>query len=165
MPYTCACCGEVHEELPDMGFDMPAHATAIPEEEWADRVELDTDSCIVDGEDFFIRTVLLIPIHDSDEHLGFGVWVSQKKESFETYMENFYSADIGPFFGWFSNELMFGGQSTLNLKTMAYFQGDGLRPYIELEPTDHPLSVAQSNGISLKEAWNFIHLYIGPKIT
>ena len=98
---------------------------------------------MVDDEYYFIRGVIKIPIHDYEQDLGFGVWVSQKKENFETYLENYDTPDIGPFFGWLSNEFKFGGVSTLSLKTMAYFQGDGQRPLIELDESDHPLSVAQ----------------------
>jgi hypothetical protein len=57
---------------------------------------------------------------------------------------------------------MFGGEPTLNLKTMVHFQGKGLRPKIELEPTDHPLAMAQQNGLSLDEAWAFLHERLDP---
>ena len=160
MTYTCTCCGEIHENLPDLVFDRPTLAAAIPAEEFADRAQLDEDLCIVDEEHYFIRGVLRVPIHEHEEDLGFGVWVSQKKENFETYVDNFDSTDIGPFFGWLSNEFMYGGQSTISLKTMAHFQSEGFRPLIELEDTDHPLSVAQREGISLDDAWTFAHEYL-----
>jgi len=160
MTYTCSCCGEVHEDLADITFDRPGYAANIPEAEQTDRVVLNEDLCSVDGEHYFIRGVLKIPIHDYEEDLGFGVWVSQKKENFESYIDNYDTAEIGPFFGWLSNEFMFGGKPTTNLKTMAHFQGNGLRPLIELEESDHPLSIAQKNGISLDEAWRIAHDYL-----
>ena len=160
MTYTCSCCGKVHDDLPDIAFDRPGYAADVPEEEQSDRVKLDDDLCAVDGEYYFIRGVLKIPIHDNDEGLGFGVWVSQKYENFETYLNNYDTSEIGPFFGWLSNEFMFGGEPTTSLKTMAHFQGDGLRPLIEVEETDHPLSVAQRNGISLDDAWRIAHNYL-----
>ena len=160
MTYTCTCCGEVHDDLPDLSFDRPAYAAAVPDEEFTDRVHLDENLCIVDDEHYFIRGVLLVPIHESEQNLGFGVWVSQKKENYETYIENFDSADIDPFFGWFSNDLMYGGVHTQSLKAMAHFQGKGLRPLIKLEETEHPLSIAQREGISLDEAWTFAHEYL-----
>ena len=158
--YTCSCCGEVHDDLPDISFDMPGYAADVPEEEQEDRVKLDEDLCVVDGEYYFIRAVLKIPIHDNDEDLGFGVWVSHKKENFETYLNNYDTSEIGPFFGWLSNEFMFGGKPTTSMKTMAHFQGNGLRPVIEVEESDHPLSVAQRNGISLDDAWRIAHEYL-----
>ncbi|WP_416224021.1 DUF2199 domain-containing protein [Thiohalophilus sp.] len=31
MTYTCASCGEVHDDLPDLSFDRPSYAAAVPE--------------------------------------------------------------------------------------------------------------------------------------
>ncbi|MBF9221788.1 DUF2199 domain-containing protein [Hymenobacter ruricola] len=159
MSYKCHCCGEIHQDLPDIGIDKPFLATEILEEDWPGRVELTADTCIIDGKDFFIRGVLIIPVHEDENGLGFGVWVSQKKENFQTYVENSDSAEIGPYFGWFANEL--GPYApTLSLKTMAHFQGNNQRPLIELEPTDHPLSIDYQNGISIERAWEIVHEYM-----
>lgn len=43
------------------------------------------------------------------------------------------------------------------LKTMAHFRTNGLRPWIEVEPTDHPLAVDQCEGIRLAKAWEIVH--------
>lgn len=161
MTYTCVSCGEVHEDLPDLSFDRPSYAADIPDDEFEKRVKLNEDLCVIDDEYYFIRGVLKIPIPENEQDLGFGVWVSQKKENFETYLDNYDTPDIGPFFGWLSNEFKFGGEPTLNLKTMAHFQGDGQRPLIELDESDHPLSMAQRNGISIDEAWKIVHEYLG----
>jgi hypothetical protein len=34
-----------------------------------------------------------------------------------------------------------------------------MRPLIELERTNHPLAVAQSEGITLAKAWEIVHFY------
>jgi hypothetical protein len=160
MSYVCSCCGEIHEDLPDLAFDRPTSAHHIPVKERPKRVRLDDDVCIVDEEHYFIRGVIEIPIHDHPDTFGIGAWVSLKPENFQTYVEHFDSAEIGPFFGWLSNEIWFGGAPTLNLKTMAHFRGGGLRPSIELETTDNPLARAQRDGISLDGAWAFVHEHV-----
>jgi hypothetical protein len=38
----------------------------------------------------------------------------------------------------------------VNLKTMVHLRDNGLRPLVELEPTDHPLAVEQRTGITLE---------------
>jgi hypothetical protein len=38
----------------------------------------------------------------------------------------------------------------MNLKTMVHLRDDGIRPFIEIEPSDHPLSVEQQGGISVE---------------
>ncbi len=159
LSYRCATCGGLHEDLPHLGIDKPDPWWDVAEKEREARVELTSDTCIIDGEHFFIRGVIEIPVHDYPDPFGFGVWVSQKRENFFEYAEHPYSAEIGPFFGWFCTRLTCYSESTLLLKTMAHFRGGGLRPAIELEPTDHPLAVDQREGIGLRRAWEIIHHY------
>lgn len=162
MSYICSWRGQPHDGLPDLAFDKPDYAHDVPQNEWAHRVRLEEDLCIVDEEHHFIRGFIEIPIQGHSETLGIGAWVSQKPENFWTYVEHFDSSEIGPFFGWLSNDFAFGGESTLHLKTMVHFQGQGLRPRIKLEPTSHPLAKAQQEGIRLEAAWSFIHKYLDP---
>lgn len=161
MSYTCATCGRQHGDLPHIGSAAPY--------QWADRFRKDPkslltdDLCIIEGRDFFVRGVIEIPVRDYEPGFGWGVWVSHKKENFETYREHFDSADIGPFFGWLSTEIAYYGVSTLELKTMAHYRSGGVRPRIVLEESTHPLSVQQREGIGLAEAWRIVHYYEGVK--
>jgi hypothetical protein len=149
----------MHDDLPHMGMDYPDYYFGVPEEERERRVELTSDTCIIDQEDFFIRGVIEIPVQDYPHPFGFGVWVSQKKENFYTYLENSDSEEIGPFFGWLSNNIAYYPENTVSLQTMAHFRSGGLRPRIELEPTDHPLAIDQRNGITMAKAWEIVHFY------
>lgn len=158
--YICTVCGQHHGDLPHVAFDMPLYAREIPEMERPARVFLTDDLCSVDSEHFFIRGVLEIPVHDYPEEFGFGVWVSQKEENYRAYADSGESNEIGPFFGWLSNEIAFYPERTLSLKARAHFRGNGLRPFIRLEPTDHPLAVDQRKGIALARAWEIVHYYI-----
>jgi len=160
MSYRCTTCGELHEDLPDIGMDYPDHYWDVPEEERDHRIELTSDTCIIDDKDFFIRGVIEILIHDYPERFGFGVWVSLKRENFYTYLENFDSSEIGPFFGWLCTSISYYSEETLLLKTMAHFRGETLRPSIEVELTEHPLAEDQHNGISLEKAWEIVHTYM-----
>jgi hypothetical protein len=157
MRFRCAICGEEHTDLPHIGSSAPF--------QWADELANDPESlltkdlCIIEGRDFFVHGVIEIPVHDYEHEFGWGVWVSHKKENFETYRENFDSAGIGPFFGWLCTELDYYSDSTLELKTMAHYRGGGLRPRIALWESDHPLYGQQRGGISLSEAWKIVHHY------
>lgn len=159
MSFECGTCGETHEGLPHIGFQYPDPYFDIPEHERERRVIASTDLCSIDDEQFFIRGVIYIPVHGQEEDFGFGVWVSQKKENFQTYRDNYDSDQIGPFFGWLSTRLICYADDTFCLKTMAYFRGANERPSIVVEPTDHPLSIDQRNGISLERAWELVHHY------
>lgn len=157
MAYRCTTCGKVHDDLPHPGADKPDPWWNVPEHEREGRIYLTADVCVIDDVQFFIRGVIEIPVHDYPEPFAFGAWVSQKRENFQTYLENWTSKDIGPFFGWLSTRIAFYEEDTFLLKTMAYFRGEKLRPFIELEPTEHPLAIDQRNGITLEKAWDIVH--------
>jgi len=159
MSYVCSVCGAKHDDMPHIVIDKPDMWWDVPEDEREQRIEFTSDTCVIDNEDFFIRGVIEIPIHDYPNIFGFGIWVSQKRENFSIYRANFDSSEIGPFFGWLCNSIPYYKQDTLFLKTMAHFRGEGLRPSIEIEETDHPLSGDQRNGITLKKAWQIVHFY------
>src|SRR5437868_12120441 len=131
MTYQCTHCGQTHDDLPDLVSDRPHQWWSVPEVEREDRIELNSDCCIIDKTDYFIRGVLEIPLIDDPGRFGYGVWVSQKKENFLNYVANHESADIGPFFGWLCTHLPMYQPDTLLLKTMAHFCGGKLRPTIE----------------------------------
>ena len=53
-----------------------------------------------------------------------------------------------PYFGWLSTRLELYPE-TMSLKTHVHTRPVGQRPFIELEPTDHPLAVEQRSGITM----------------
>jgi hypothetical protein len=164
MAYRCTTCGQSHEGVPDLGFRWPDPYFGVPESERAARVKGSTDTCAIDGEAFYIRGVILIPIVGMSDHFGLGVWVSQKHENFQTYLDNFDSSEIGPFFGWLSNSIPFYELDTWAMKAMAHFQGHNQRPLIELAPCDHPLYLDYSQGIDLERAWSIAHTHARPSV-
>lgn len=119
------------------------------------------DFCVVNGEDFFVRCVLEMPIVDlSGERFGYGVWASLSKVNFDIYKETFKSGaqgSLGPWFGWFSNSLK-AYPETLGLKCNVQPRDGNARPLIELEPTDHPLAIEQREGISLDRLFEIYEL-------
>jgi hypothetical protein len=60
----------------------------------------------------------------------------------------------GPFFGWLCSDLSIYPQ-TFGLKCTVRLQNRGIRPSIELEPTDHPLAIEQRNGITMDRVKEF----------
>jgi len=136
--------------MPSFGTDAPLSYYDIPEEERANRCDLGTDGCVIDEEWFFVRGCIEIPVHGRDEPLSWGAWVSLSRTSFAEWMSCFplkERAHIGPFFGWL-NAWLKPYPNTVSLKTKVHLRDNGIRPYIELEPTDHPLSVEQRTGIT-----------------
>ena len=64
---------------------------------------------------------------------------------------------IVPFFGWLCTSLP-AYPETLHLKTMVHLRDYGIRPYVELEATDHPLAVEQRNGITMERVQEIVDL-------
>ncbi|MEM7223561.1 MAG: DUF2199 domain-containing protein [Pseudomonadota bacterium] len=157
LTYTCGCCGEVHKGLPDFGFDSPDFYWDVPETERDRRSTLDNNFCSIDGEYFFVRCVLEIPIIGTEDSFGWGVWSSLSETNYKRYQDVFLAdqrSGEGPYFGWLSNRLPFYPE-TLQLSQKVHPQDDNMRPLLELEPTDHPLAVDQREGMPMERAIEF----------
>jgi len=149
--YECRSCGQVHEGPPiSYGVDAPALWYEIPEAERAARTELTSDLCVVDDQHFFILGNVEIPIIGSKEPFAWSVWVSLSLTNFQRTVKLWKKKGREkepPYFGWLSTQLPCYPE-TLNLKTHVHTRPVGQRPFIELEPTAHPLAVEQREGIS-----------------
>ncbi|RDU35639.1 DUF2199 domain-containing protein [Neobacillus piezotolerans] len=160
--YACSCCGHYHEELPrSYGTPAPVYYYYIDPEEREDKFELSDDLCVMDNEHFFIRGCIEIPILGTEEHFIWGVWVSLNEANFNKVKEYWDKQEqLEPMFGWLSTELSCY-PDTVNLKAMTHFRPDGIRPFIELEPTDHPLAVEFREGITLERVKEIAEYYCG----
>lgn len=149
--FKCNSCDQIHEGVPTFGAKAPLSYFEIPEAERDARCDLGSDDCVIDGERFFVRGCVDIPVHGEKDPFTWGVWVSLSRESHLKWLECFGKekrAQIGPFFGWL-NAWLKPYPDTVNLKTRVHLRDNRARPYIELEPTDHPLAVEQREGISM----------------
>ena len=145
--------------MPDLGFGKPDPWFDVPEDERERRTRWTPDTCVIDGEHFFLRGVLYLPILGEADAFGLGLWVSQSRSNFERYVAESDDAALPPTFGWLSTHLPFYDRSTFALKTMVHFQGAKQRPRIELERTSHPFSIDQRGGITAERAWEMVHRY------
>lgn len=116
---------------------------------------LGSDLCWYDDEDgrhYFIRVCLEVPIRGVAEPFTWGVWVSVSEESYNRYVETYDNPNANDcYFGWFCNYLPYY-KHTYALKTQVHPRAEGIRPYIELEETDHPLAIDFHQGISIERA-------------
>ena len=158
--YHCVHCGKQHEGIPAFHADRPVQYWDVPIEKRQTDVFLTSDSCVIADRFFFVHGCLEIPIHETDQVFTWGVWVSLKEDNFFMWQDNYEvprRSHIGPFFGWLCTQLPVY-PDTLHLKTLVHLRDDGIRPYIELETNDHPLSAEQHDGISIKRAFELVHL-------
>lgn len=148
--FTCSCCGEHHAELP-MSYSTMAPDVWDPRFEGDPDCSLSSDQCMIKSQHFFIRGLIEIPVIGSQDVFSWGVWVSLSRDNFSRAHEVWNTEGREtekPYFGWLSTELALYPESTTNLKTNAHTRPVGKRPFIELEPTSHPLAVEQRTGIT-----------------
>jgi hypothetical protein len=150
--FRCGTCHAVHEGIPSFGWDYPVQYLAVPESQRGQRCVLTPDTCAIDDEHYFVRGCLDVPLIGRDDILSWGVWTSLSMKNFVRFQELLAERERAahePFFGWLCSHVWIYPE-TLNLKTRVHLRDNGLRPYIELEPTEHPLAVEQRDGITVE---------------
>jgi len=159
MSFVCSVCGETHDGLAAWALKRPDHWFVLTEEERAEG-KCDDDLCVTPDGHYFVRCVLELPlINGPEETFEFGVWCSLSEPNFRRYVETYNDNDqskLGPMFGYLSNEMK-GFPNSFALKTDVHPQDDRRRPTVELEPTDHPLAVAQREGIAFEKVLEIVH--------
>jgi hypothetical protein len=150
----CTSCGNYHDQHPlSYGNKAPYYWYQINPEERDTRCIINSDLCIIDETYFFIRGCIEIPVIKMQEPLIWDVWVSLSESNFKKTIEVWEDPErekkVKPMFGWLSSSIPIY-QETLNLKTMVHMRQVGIKPFIELEPSEHKLSVEQREGITIE---------------
>jgi len=149
--WRCSRCGEEHEGLPlDWAFDKPDYW----EGPRAGGDELTGDTCIwtddADERAYFVRGVLHVPVRDTGQVFGYGVWTSLSERSYTRMIERWDDddrEDEPPYFGYLSNSLA-GYPDTLSLHLAVVTRSVKLRPsFVLLSAQEHPLVQEQWQGI------------------
>jgi hypothetical protein len=149
--FTCHVCGKWHDGLPlDYGYDAPQY--------WSEKFKtspnsfLNSDYCTIEQKDYFVRGIMEIPIIGRQEGFRWGVWTTLSKTNFDRMIELSDSPKLleePPYFGWLSSSIDLYPE-TLNLKTNLRVRRLDWRPFVELEPTNHPLALEQRHGITVQ---------------
>ncbi|MDR6964748.1 DUF2199 domain-containing protein [Shewanella putrefaciens] len=153
---VCNC--ELGEVPMCFGGNSPA-LLMVPENEYDRRVEENADQCIVDGKHFFVRGHIELPVTDTSEVFIWSVWVSLSEQSFDQMCESWDlegREKAEPYFGWLMTKLPCY-PDTLHLKTNVQIQPVGVVPLIQIQPSDHPLSNEQQNGITMERVHEIVH--------
>ncbi|MFG2340947.1 DUF2199 domain-containing protein [Streptomyces yangpuensis] len=136
-----------------MNYTAEAPAVWDPAFAEADDCLLSSDQCVIRGQHYFVKGRIEIPVIGSGEMFSWGVWVSLSRESFSRAVELWDTPGREaekPSFGWLTTDLPVYPTTTRYLKTHVHTRPVGERPFVELEPTDHPLAVEQRTGITLE---------------
>jgi hypothetical protein len=169
--WTCGTCAAEH----GWPFDLAAR-TPDPwphgedyEHNGALRMDgdfLSEDFCVLDGKHFMIRCVLTIPVQGLDSDFGFGCWSTLSRENFDKYLGGFDSGDYGDnsmWSGWLVNRLENFTARTDPVALWVQPRGGRQRPLLWVQDDDHPLAIAQEQGITADRVLEiFQHYGHGP---
>ncbi len=146
--FVCSTCRLTHTGLP------MAYRLAFPVEGYVDaEVTFQRDGELVRaGDDRFILANIELPVKGRPrEQFVWTCWISLSHESFDRMQQLWDQpdrSDQAPAFGYVSNALPTYDPPTFALKSRVHTRDIGLRPWVELEPTEHPLPVEQRRGIA-----------------
>jgi hypothetical protein len=152
--FTCATCGQYHDELPlCFGAEVPDFYYSVPPEEREVRIAISADWCVVDEEHFFVRGRIEVPILDYPQPFIWNVWTSLSEANFIRTQELWNDplrVQEEPYFGWLQTVVP-GYENTLNIKTWVHAQPIGTIPQVEVFEEDHPLTMDQQSGLTLAQ--------------
>lgn len=164
--WPCAGCGKGHEggiALAAFAPD-PWRGAELYEENAALRFDgdfLSEDFCVLDGKYFMVRACVEIPVHGLEATFSFGVWSTLSRANFDKYLTGFDDGaypDMGPWGGWLCNQLeTYIGTDPLGVWVVP--QANRQRPQLYVQDDDHPLAIAQDQGISPERALELYAFY------
>jgi len=134
----------------------------VPADERERRIEIQESLCVVDGQHFFHRGRLAIPINNHDQDLIFNVWTSISGDNFKKRNDLWNDPNRireEPYFGWLQTTVPTYGD-TLNIKTIAIENEVGFIPTIRMIEEGHQLMIDQENGISFDKALEIVDIIL-----
>lgn len=165
--WACGACAEDH----GWPFDLAARAPdpwphgEDYEPNGALRTDgdfLSEDFCVLDGKHFMIRCVLTIPVQGVEEVFGFGCWSTLSSENFAKYLGGFDSGEYPEealWTGWLVNRLENFTAGTDPVAMWVQPRGNRQRPLLWVQDDEHPLAVAQEQGITAERVLEIFRHY------
>jgi hypothetical protein len=153
-----------HEGTPlSFAADFPDRYANLSKDEREARAIVGSDQCILDGEEFYIRGCIELPIRDAEEIFLWGVWARVHEADYDEIAENWETEGrekrIGPYKARLANSLSIYPQ-TLNLILEIKIQPVGTRPRFFLEDEVHPMTVEKKTGLAREKAEEYACLLL-----
>jgi hypothetical protein len=154
--WRCRSCNVAHGGMFGLSADAPWQwgDPIEPEPNHALRMDgyfLSEDFCVIEGRHFFVRGVLDIPVQGLEDPFSVGAWSTLSRANFEIYVDGFDGAAAEAdhaWTGWFSSSLE-PFPPSINEPCRVEPRAGGLRPLLRLHSADHPLALAERDGISV----------------
>jgi len=159
MSFMCPVCGQTHDGVPAWTYGVPDYWLGLPLERRA-LGACNEDLCRTPDGRFFVRAVLELPLIGGPEPtFELGVWGALSAADFDRYVDTFDHEDqskLGRMVSHLANAVR-GFAGSQSLLAALRPQDQRKRPFMDLEPADHPLAIAQREGISFDKVLTIIH--------
>ncbi len=147
----CSSCGQEHpdDEL-ELTFRRPDAVVDLSGEDFLRRVNEDADRASIDGERFFLRGILPLPVPETGTDYAIGLWVEVTPKTFWRVIELWTAeeqVDEPPFAATLANQVP-SLPPTIGLQVSMRLTGPTTRPEFRLVAADHPLHREQTAGIT-----------------
>lgn len=161
---TCACCGEELTGLPlDVSIEYPDSILALSDEDKAKYVDRPCRSLMSwRNKVFFVRGIIEIPILGTDDHFRYGAWTRIEKKDYKKFVKAWVISKRKDtivdehIYGYFSCTMPPNlYPSAYNLYAIVCDRAD-IAAGLVLEPTEHPLSLEQHNGITMERVHEIV---------
>jgi hypothetical protein len=161
--WTCGICDRIHDSIPmDIAFGKPDPFFDVPESERKDRVWIDSDHnadlCVIDSTQFYVRSVLPIPVNDGNYQFRFGVWVLVDQDFFVKYIENKEEELRDCVFDAQLATKVPGFKDTRGMKAELKVIRLSDRPLVILSETRHQLGDEQKKGITMERVHQIVEV-------
>jgi hypothetical protein len=165
--WTCGKCSVEHGWPFDLAASVPDPWPRGEEYEHNGALRMDgdflsEDFCVLDGQYFMIRCVLTIPVVGLPDNFGFGCWSTLSRENFEKYIDDFdrgSDAETELWGGWLCNRLETFNQGDDPLAVWVQRRPNRQRPLLWVQDDDHPLAIAQEEGVSAQRILDIFRFY------
>jgi hypothetical protein len=156
---ACSICGRTHDRFGALVMPSPDPWLALTDEQRRAGL-LDSDLCRTPDGGNYVFTILEMPLIGGPQpFIEFGVWASLGEDDFGRYYATYNDRDqskLGALSATLANEID-GFAGAFGLKATVLPQDQGERPLLRLEPADHPLAVAQREGMPVHKVLEIIH--------
>ncbi len=173
--WQCRTCGAAHGWPFDLAAMAPDHwphrdgyeensalLLALDAATQGEQVDfLSEDFCIIGGQHFMIRGVLLMRVTGLSQPFGFGCWATLSEANFRRYVDGFDSGrhrGAGPWTGWLCNNLA-GLNGTHPIGVGVRLRQGRQRPLLEVLDTDEQLARAQRGGLEIERLVELLDHY------
>lgn len=157
----CSCCGEmVPAKNIEISFRRPDDIASLSKDDLNSRCEHDDDTCVLDGERYFVRCTIPLPVQESLNLYAIGAWAEISESSFKKIRKLWSDenqVDEPPIEGNLANDIPLNNNS-FGCSVAVRLKGPKTRPEIFIAEDTCSLYKEQASGISLHRASEYSDL-------